>query len=777
MNQAFCFLSLVFFIQTLSAQWELISEGLGIDLIHVQFVSEQVGWISGYGTLLRTVDGGESWTSRNPNQEDWYLEYFRFSNDNLGWANGYWSNEVTERRSLLKTTDGGNTWSPVYNLPAYYYCQDIAVVDESTVFVVGNIIEPEHCTGFVLKTMNGGNSWQVISPPSPLNKVDLNQVHFIDKNKVIATGNCDTITVILKTFDGGLSWSRQEFPSLRYIDQLQLINDSTAWFISRNLNYENILCFTADTFQTWTVRQPPGKSTNTFFAHPGGHTVFTASQDSMSSFIMKSSSAGLSWEMKQEIWARNFTLNNPFNWPRYGQSTALNTTDMVFSSGNTGFLMGTNVIYSSTDAGESWELQTVDLPVTGLQLISEDLLLISTSSSGGGHSVGSGILFGYNLSDNKWLQLHEISGWISSMDFYNDKGIVITDFPGIFMTENNGTTWTQIFGDNFDSVGYWFFGSSIAFIDDQKIRAVGNYSDDFSYGAAILGSEDGGMNWDLTWKYPDPNTNDEYYYQLNDMIVIGFEMWAVGESGMIVKSSAPDSFTIVPSETKLPLHSVFFVDKQHGWISGGYFYPWGDEDIQSILLKTVNGGATWQESRYYEYLINDMYFEDKLHGWAIGVDTSNKGIILESSDGGENWEVQVSGLSAPLNILHAKYSQLWAGGNNGMLLKLDGVSRIDPPTENPGIDGPFLLQCYPNPFSEILTIGFTLTSNEIVKLTIYDRMGREITQLINRNMHEGNHQIKWNTRDNSGITVPEGIYFMQLSTGSFIETCKVIFAE
>jgi ligand-binding sensor domain-containing protein len=65
--------------------------------------------------------------------------------------------------------------------------------------------------------------------------------------------------------------------------------------------------------------------------------------------------------------------------------------------------------------------------------------------------------------------------------------------------------------------------------------------------------------------------------------------------------------------------------------------------FQSSILKTNNGGQHWAEIRFDKYLINDMYFADSLHGWIVGQDTSDHGMILETYDSGDNWAVQIEG--------------------------------------------------------------------------------------------------------------------------------------
>lgn len=84
-----------------------------------------------------------------------------------------------------------------------------------------------------------------------------------------------------------------------------------------------------------------------------------------------------------------------------------------------------------------------------------------------------------------------------------------------------------------------------------------------------------------------------------------------------------------------------------------------------------------------------------------------------------------------------------------------------------------LLQNFPNPFNPSTMVMFSLPENAIVKLNVYDNLGRLVNNLINERMPVGNHSTVWNGKDSNGNEVPSGIYFCQLKTGSFQHTIKM----
>ncbi|MBP7460925.1 MAG: T9SS type A sorting domain-containing protein [Candidatus Delongbacteria bacterium] len=72
------------------------------------------------------------------------------------------------------------------------------------------------------------------------------------------------------------------------------------------------------------------------------------------------------------------------------------------------------------------------------------------------------------------------------------------------------------------------------------------------------------------------------------------------------------------------------------------------------------------------------------------------------------------------------------------------------------------LDNYPNPFSRQTMIRYRLPSPGQVRLTIYDVLGREVKQLVDRDQTDGYHQIGWDGKNMSGDNAPSGLYFYKL---------------
>ena len=76
---------------------------------------------------------------------------------------------------------------------------------------------------------------------------------------------------------------------------------------------------------------------------------------------------------------------------------------------------------------------------------------------------------------------------------------------------------------------------------------------------------------------------------------------------------------------------------------------------------------------------------------------------------------------------------------------------------------------YPNPFNPSTTISFSIPNTEKVSLKIFNILGSEVSELVNKFLTSGNYSFVWNAEKQ-----PSGVYFYQLSTDSYSELKKMI---
>lgn len=85
-----------------------------------------------------------------------------------------------------------------------------------------------------------------------------------------------------------------------------------------------------------------------------------------------------------------------------------------------------------------------------------------------------------------------------------------------------------------------------------------------------------------------------------------------------------------------------------------------------------------------------------------------------------------------------------------------------------------LLQNYPNPFNPSTTIEYDVPSNQLVKLRIYDLLGRHIRTLTETHHNAGRYSITWDAVDERGKGVPAGVYLCRLQSGDVSRTIKMV---
>ena len=85
-----------------------------------------------------------------------------------------------------------------------------------------------------------------------------------------------------------------------------------------------------------------------------------------------------------------------------------------------------------------------------------------------------------------------------------------------------------------------------------------------------------------------------------------------------------------------------------------------------------------------------------------------------------------------------------------------------------------LHQNFPNPFNPITTLRYDLPEDNFVTLTVYDMLGREITQLVNTTQQAGFKSVQWDATDIYGKQVSAGVYLYQIRAGEFVRTRKMV---
>jgi len=78
-----------------------------------------------------------------------------------------------------------------------------------------------------------------------------------------------------------------------------------------------------------------------------------------------------------------------------------------------------------------------------------------------------------------------------------------------------------------------------------------------------------------------------------------------------------------------------------------------------------------------------------------------------------------------------------------------------------------LRQNYPNPFNPSTTINFEVPKAAQVTMKVYDTLGREVRTLFDGRLAAGTHNKVWDGKDNDGVSIGSGVYFVKMTTDGF----------
>ncbi|WKK64637.1 FlgD immunoglobulin-like domain containing protein [Lutimonas zeaxanthinifaciens] len=81
---------------------------------------------------------------------------------------------------------------------------------------------------------------------------------------------------------------------------------------------------------------------------------------------------------------------------------------------------------------------------------------------------------------------------------------------------------------------------------------------------------------------------------------------------------------------------------------------------------------------------------------------------------------------------------------------------------------------YPNPFEESTMLKYFIPSKSYVSLMIFDRYGRYVTKLVNKNQNAGEYEVEWNGKNYKGKNVRKGIYYARIWHKGKARTIKML---
>ena len=323
----------------------------------------------------------------------------------------------------------------------------------------------------------------------------------------------------------------------------------------------------------------------------------------------------------------------------------------------------------------------------------------------------------------------------------------------ILKTTNGGDLWVA---ENFPDSSKLL--RTVFFIDSLNGFVGGSY---------IGYTTDGGNNWaaaaidsNMISSFPIYNFsfyNNYFGYACGGRIDVAGVIWQTTNSGLnwIAKSVSSDE-----------VFDLFILDSLNAITLSGDpegFYPVG-------RITSTNAGMTWNyDTLSFVGISFAIDFRMYNEGWSA----SGYKFIL-TTDRGETWgEFETPDSSIIYDLQFTDPRNGYAAGLNGVILKFN-PTLAEVKTESEFLDDFVLFQNYPNPFNPTTNISFYLGKTDMVTLTIYDYLGKEITTLINEESVHGSYELQFNPKL---FQLASGIYFYRLKTGKKVQTRKMVYLK
>lgn len=363
---------------------------------------------------------------------------------------------------------------------------------------------------------------------------------------------------------------------------------------------------------------------------------------------------------------------------------------------------------------------------------------------------GAGV---FRSSDSGITWDHLTSGywvWTVAIDD-NDDIYVGTSAKGVIKSTDNGDTW-----DSLD------IGGASKDVRDIAIRDNGIYIS--SWGGGVLKSTDGGENWISISATLPSNVIHSIAFDSQGRI------WAGAYDGLGVFYSDNDGTTW--NAVDIPYKFIWSIDvSPQDEIYVGTFG--GPDDTGLGLYISNDFGENWSyEEQFQDLNIYGVQFVDNqifIMTWENGMYTSGD----VSSEGVPDWLPHNAGLmsgevSASIPLPNGQV--LLATSDSYLYRSVSEVTSVD--NRNPlvvTVDKFSLEQNYPNPFNPSTKIKFSIADEGYYTLTIFNVIGEEVAQLLNRQLSTGIYNIEFHAQN-----LPSGIYYYSLKGNGSVKTNKMM---
>jgi len=677
------------------------------------------------GKIFRTITGGSSWSLNTINATVNYKSvsqsgnYYFISGDN---GKVY----KTPVSSLILTE---------YSTGIFTSLNSINFIDSLNGFACG-------ANGVIIKTTNGGINWTNIN--SGVLNIRLNAVSFNSTLNGIVAGDSG---VVYLTTNGGTNWTLQTSLTTRNLLDAKYYNDGIviAGEYGTIIRKDNAGSFQLKSSKTKSdirsiagtyifnhvcggggfIRNNKGGSNNYFnfesnpmMANLVG-IVYTDSLtgygiSSLTDAIIKTTNSGNSWNLTAGTTANISWVSKLVTSGGIGNNLCMHPTDR-----NSLFVMYGNRVYVSRDKGENWTQ-------------------ISTTSLG-------------TSTHSFYVSPIDTNIWVAAIESSTDKVIKTTDY---------GVTWSTSLSINFSN-----YGQPLEM--DQNNPSTFYFAPD---GGGFYKSTDVGTTFtEISGAYPFRSPCDIIVmYDSSNVIFVADGVTGSGLGEIFKSSNGGVNWTLVEtnsssSEIPVMMNSVF--------------------DRSTMYATNWSGGSIYKSTNYGDNWV--LFRTNSSSGWGGDICREDPSLILTgsygpstflSTDNGANFSVYSSGGGAGAGMIVPDRSfliNMMTGGLYKMNITYSVVTEVSENIISTITPKSFnLYQNYPNPFNPSTRIKYDLPKSGIVRLTIYDNLGREIQTLTDGYKNSGVYEISFD-----GNKLSTGVYFYRLTTGEITVTKRMLLVK
>lgn len=568
--------------------------------------------------------------------------------------------------------------------------------------------------GIILKTLNGGTNWLVISTAFSGSSIYFSNPY---------TGYISEGTVF-KTTDGGVSWADLHQTSLLAVN---FADNNTGYAVG----YNSKILKSTDAGLNWElqfVSMYGNKFNSVYFRNP--QTGFIAGGKMTEPFN------GVIYK----------TINGGSSWYEVSPATTdIDFRSITFPTDNIGYAVGgyeygsSGVIYKTSNGGETWIQQGI---------VNRDLNSIHFRDALTGYTVGeSGIILKTTNGSSIWnSQVSSSDKDLNSVYFIEGNlGYTVGLSGSVQKTINGG-----VFGPPFAVAGKVTFPNGQP-VTKGMVKAL-RY-DAQSNTVQIVDTASIQLNGDYILRNLTIDSVDIMAYP-NDEDIDAFPPQFVPTYHT---GNASGTISWTASKTLYVNNNLFNVDVKvfnitgsggNSFISGGVFVaPPQTGGLQNAIVYAMSGNEF-------------KGFSVSRSGGPYDINNITTGNYRVICDRMGYWQAEKNvtvGSVSPDTI------NFYMTGIN--VIGIEPVSGIVPKTFN-------LSQNYPNPFNPVTNINIDVPKNSMVKVAVYDMLGKEVEILVNQQLTAGCYKLDWNA-----AKFASGIYFYRIITSEFTDIKKMVLVK